>query len=220
MPFTVKDYVVSKDNKVIRVYETSQGEAGVIASLEHEGIDRTGHDIVEIPTTHKVEVGSDLREYTKDWNKRSLKDRVEEGYVKLRKAEEDSPYPEGTVLEKVSGEELTPKTDYDFVKEGVRELQANEYLDDEAEEIKTGTLQKLLEVGRINQTEYTERLSKEVRQQRDGLLATKIDPIVTNPLRWNDLSKEEQDRIATYRQALLDVPEQKGFPETVEWPEL
>lgn len=57
-----------------------------------------------------------------------------------------------------------------------------------------------------------------VRSERDWKLKYKIDPVVTNPLRWGSMSAEEQQLWADYRQALLDIPEQEGFPFTVVWP--
>ena len=59
-----------------------------------------------------------------------------------------------------------------------------------------------------------------VRGQRDNLLATEVDPVVSNPLRWADLSATEQLEMATYRTALLDIPSQAGFPHNVVWPTL
>jgi hypothetical protein len=56
------------------------------------------------------------------------------------------------------------------------------------------------------------------RQQRDYLLATEVDPIVTNPLRWADLTTEQQDAWAAYRRALLDITDQAGFPQNIVWP--
>jgi hypothetical protein len=47
-----------------------------------------------------------------------------------------------------------------------------------------------------------------------------IDAIVSNPLRWADLSSQVRDEIATYRTALLNVPQQSGFPLDIEWPEV
>lgn len=58
-----------------------------------------------------------------------------------------------------------------------------------------------------------------VRQQRDTLLATQVDPIVSNPLRWADLTTEKQAEWAAYRRALLDITAQSGFPHSVEWPQ-
>lgn len=57
----------------------------------------------------------------------------------------------------------------------------------------------------------------EVRKERDSLL-TQMDRVVSNPLRWEGLTQNEKDAYATYRQALLDVPQQEGFPFNVEWP--
>ena len=44
-----------------------------------------------------------------------------------------------------------------------------------------------------------------VRSQRDRLLAEEVDPVVTNPLRWADLTTEQQTAWTTYRRALLDI---------------
>lgn len=70
--------------------------------------------------------------------------------------------------------------------------------------------------------EDTERktlaLSLEVRGLRDFKLSNEVDPVVSNPLRWADLSSEEQTEVAAYRTALLDVPQQPGFPHNVTWP--
>lgn len=58
----------------------------------------------------------------------------------------------------------------------------------------------------------------EVRRDRDFILQGEVDPIVTNPLRWNNMSAEEQQQWSDYRQALLDITEQEGFPTNVTWP--
>lgn len=58
-----------------------------------------------------------------------------------------------------------------------------------------------------------------VRAERDFKLQYEIDPIVTNPLRWADLSTEQQQKVKDYRQALLDITDQSGFPHDVQWPE-
>jgi hypothetical protein len=57
-----------------------------------------------------------------------------------------------------------------------------------------------------------------VRQQRNKKLETEVDVIVMNSLRWGALSQEQRDAIAVYRQALLDVTDQAGFPFAVVWP--
>jgi len=55
------------------------------------------------------------------------------------------------------------------------------------------------------------------RAERDGKLL-ELDRVVSNPLRWAELTQEQQAATASYRQALLDVPQQAGFPTQIEWP--
>jgi hypothetical protein len=62
----------------------------------------------------------------------------------------------------------------------------------------------------------TEELAAQARGQRDALLQ-EVDSIVGNPLRWASFSQAQQTAWANYRQALLDVPQQPGFPNTINW---
>jgi hypothetical protein len=62
------------------------------------------------------------------------------------------------------------------------------------------------------------QVGKEVRDERDLLLVELVDPIVTNPLRWADLTDSKQAEWTQYRTDLLNVPEQSGFPNSVNWP--
>lgn len=55
------------------------------------------------------------------------------------------------------------------------------------------------------------------RAKRDDLLRH-LDATVSNPLRYASLTVEQQTALADYRQLLLDVPDQEGFPLTIEWP--
>jgi len=59
-------------------------------------------------------------------------------------------------------------------------------------------------------------LAREVRDQRDKLLKEQVDAI--NPIRWNLMSSEQQAAWQSYRQQLLDVPQQSGFPRNITWP--
>lgn len=61
--------------------------------------------------------------------------------------------------------------------------------------------------------------ASEVRTERDFLLSSVVDPIVTNPLRWGDLTESEQQEFVDYRKALLDITDQPNFPWDIEWPE-
>lgn len=57
-----------------------------------------------------------------------------------------------------------------------------------------------------------------VRSQRDYKLKTEVDLTVSNPLRWAEMTSEKQTEWAAYRTALLNLPEQEGFPLNVTWP--
>lgn len=57
-----------------------------------------------------------------------------------------------------------------------------------------------------------------VRSKRDKLLVDEVDVVAGNALRWASLSSDEQASWSAYRTALLDVPQQDGFPLNVIWP--
>lgn len=57
-----------------------------------------------------------------------------------------------------------------------------------------------------------------VRWERDDRLANEVDPIVSNPLRWNDMTSEQQGAWSQYRTDLLNITDQSGFPHSVNWP--
>ena len=58
----------------------------------------------------------------------------------------------------------------------------------------------------------TERSARRIRQE---LLAA-VDKV--NPMWWAAMTSEQQALTAAYRQALLDITDQPGFPETIDWP--
>ena len=66
--------------------------------------------------------------------------------------------------------------------------------------------------------ELLEQKKFEVRRQRNEKLK-ELDIVVSNPLRFASFTDEQKAELATYRQALLDVPQQAGFPSEVVWPE-
>ena len=60
-------------------------------------------------------------------------------------------------------------------------------------------------------------MSGEMRAQRDTRLRWDVDSM--NPIRWATLTTEQQTAMTNYRQQLLDVPLQEGFPWEIAWPE-
>jgi hypothetical protein len=57
-----------------------------------------------------------------------------------------------------------------------------------------------------------EEVSEMIRQSRNGTLTSVVDPVVSNPLRWNEMSETEQQAWTDYRRALLDLPQDPDFP--------
>jgi len=68
------------------------------------------------------------------------------------------------------------------------------------------------------QAELDAEAELEVRAERDYRLLTEVDPLVSNPLRWGDLTEAKQAEWTTYRTDLLNIPQQAGFPNTITWP--
>jgi len=62
------------------------------------------------------------------------------------------------------------------------------------------------------------RRADDERGARDQKLAA-LDALVMNPLRWAAYTPAQQADLAVYRQALLDVPQQPGFPGEIVWPD-
>lgn len=67
----------------------------------------------------------------------------------------------------------------------------------------------------VNLPDSSEQLAAEVRAQRDSLLAA----CDWTQMPDSPLSEKEKAAYQAYRQALRDVPQQEGFPETISWPE-
>lgn len=63
-----------------------------------------------------------------------------------------------------------------------------------------------------------EERKKGTREKRDIILLKEVDPIVSNPLRWNDFTDAERAAWTQYRIDLLNVPQQAGYPDSVTWP--
>lgn len=62
----------------------------------------------------------------------------------------------------------------------------------------------------------SEVLAHNARIKRNNLLRRNVD--IFNPLRWETLTAEEKQEWLDYRQDLLDVPQQSGFPDNIVWP--
>ena len=59
--------------------------------------------------------------------------------------------------------------------------------------------------------------AEKVRNYRDNLLNT-CDTVYCNAEKWAAMTENKQKAWTAYKDALRDVPEQDGFPYTVNWP--
>lgn len=63
-----------------------------------------------------------------------------------------------------------------------------------------------------------EQMEKRVRWIRNNHLKRYVD--VMNPVRWSMMSEEKKQEWSNYRQQLLDITDQSGFPNNVVWPKI
>ena len=68
------------------------------------------------------------------------------------------------------------------------------------------------------QAELDAEAATQVRADRDFKLIEEVDPLVTNALRWADLTAAKQAEWTQYRTDLLNITDQAGFPHSVTWP--
>lgn len=64
--------------------------------------------------------------------------------------------------------------------------------------------------------ERTQDAAQTVRTRRDALLNSTVDSL--NPLQWEQMTEAQRTAWKDFRQALLDITEQSGFPFSVVWP--
>jgi hypothetical protein len=68
------------------------------------------------------------------------------------------------------------------------------------------------------QIEIDEEEGYQVRLIRNLRLNNEVDPIVSNALRWAELTEDKQSEWRQYRTDLLNLSDQSGFPHNVIWP--
>ena len=71
----------------------------------------------------------------------------------------------------------------------------------------------------LNPSPTVAQLADNGRVERDSALVV-LDTFVSNPLRYAELTGVQQKEATDYRQALLDVPQQKTFPESYAMPDV
>jgi hypothetical protein len=98
--------------------------------------------------------GDDIRRFDENWDMRPLVDLIADGLITLSVSDGSDGLPPGTVLEKVQGESVLPKTHFDLVQEGVLELMTNQYVDEENQTIVDSTIEEMAELGKIDAAQH------------------------------------------------------------------
>ena len=66
-----------------------------------------------------------------------------------------------------------------------------------------------------DEEQHKEKVSS-ARDKRNSLLSSSVDTV--NAIRYNAMKEKDKKAWAEYRQALLDIPQQEGFPDNIIWP--
>jgi hypothetical protein len=115
--------------------------------------------------------------------------------------------PDGYVKVKLQAPNYGDKKPYLYeVKEGLPELVNGEY-------VQTWSFEAH---GPEKLQANVAKLAQIVRQERDQLLADSDKKVFVDV--WEKLSPVEKEQISNYRQSLRDIPDQDGFPISVDWP--
>ena len=72
-------------------------------------------------------------------------------------------------------------------------------------------------LGRTDAEKKAEK-ETEIKAKRNRILLETVDRV--NGIRWEAMTGDQKEAWREYRQALLDIPEQEGYPDTVVWPEM
>jgi hypothetical protein len=119
--FQTEKYAVIKDNKIIRVYHTTQGLAGVKASLQYE---KLISDEIRLFKDEQYSKGRDIREYDSKGQLLPVEVRIIEGYILCPEGKKvkDKQIVDKTVSEKIRDGELKvgPYEIYDEAKQIIR----------------------------------------------------------------------------------------------------
>jgi len=71
----------------------------------------------------------------------------------------------------------------------------------------------------FSQSDADVKTAYKIRFTRDSLLEGEVDRMISNHIRWATLTTTQQNAWTQYRTDLLNIPQQSGFPNTVNWPE-
>lgn len=160
-----KAYIVTKNKKIIRVYKTTQGEPGIIASLKYEKIE--DYDSIELaPSGYEGRKGMDLRELDKDGKVRPFEERVIEKLI---------PCPVG---KKIVDNKIVNKSTLEKIRD--KEIKMGEYekYDEATDKIIPKTPEEIYSTEELEQMERDKLIHEEIKKiAEERLIASgKIQP--------------------------------------------
>lgn len=201
----INTYAVIQGDKIIRVYETSDGEEGAATAMVNEGLDG---DLVLVPTPFEGLPGQAKAEFDMTWMLRPLRDRVADGFVTL---------PSDITIDDETGEPRK-KTFKEQIDDGTVKLEPWQKYDAEADELVFMPWTERITAGRATREEWLDAV---VRPYRNQLLYD-ADVIYCNPERWWGYSDAEKAAWSAYKQALRDFPAGTikivDDPQSLDWP--
>lgn len=75
----------------------------------------------------------------------------------------------------------------------------------------TNSVEKVNDVYYIGEEAIKEAKQKAVREYRNSLLRAEVDPVVSNPFRWAEMSEEMHEIYKNYRIYLCDYTNAEGW---------
>ena len=118
----MRKYIALKDDKIVKVFMTSTGYDDIVKSCQYKKLDYD--KIEETPLDAKVHSKMHKGEFKKGWKLKTLEERINGGYVSM---------PEHL---KVTGDNVRQKTLKEKIDDGIIKLEAYQYYDETAKEIK------------------------------------------------------------------------------------
>ena len=150
----IQTYAVIKDNTIIRVYETGDGEKGATQAMENESIDG---DLALVPTPFEGIQGQVRREFTEGWKLRPIADRVADGIVIL---------PGDVAIDQSTGE-VRKKTLKEQVADGTIKLETWQEYDAETDAIVTMSWAKRMAAGTATREKWLDAIVRPYRKYAD-----------------------------------------------------
>ena len=161
-------------------------------------------NVIILPENHEVRVGDNIAFYNNDWSRKSDVELMQLGLKDI---------PAGFKLE---NNMLVEMTYIEKVIAGIEEMPAN----------------MKIEEGKLLQKSQEELFNEMTLEQKEIFIRSKRDNLINEAdillIKYQEqvelgiITANETYRLGLlqYKQALRDIPEQKAFPENVEYPEL